>query len=58
MFVTALSMLENFTEAYIEEDTKIARKVFKKDRILNAINIDSFGIISKEVKETPEIFDQ
>lgn len=58
MFETALSMLENITDAYIESDTKLARKVFKKDKILNKINMLAFGIISEEVKADPQLIDQ
>lgn len=58
MFETALSMLENITDAYTEADTKLARKVFKKDKILNKINMLSFGIISEEVKADAQLIDQ
>ncbi len=58
MFETALSMLENITDAYMEADTKLARKVFKKDKVLNKINMLSFGIISEEVKADPQLIDQ
>ena len=58
MFTTALSMLDDISEAYNEVDTKIARKVFKKDKILNEINMKSFAIISEEVKANAEVIDQ
>ena len=58
MFSTALSMLDDISGAYDEADTKIARKVFKKDKILNEINIKSFGIISEEVKQDANLIDQ
>lgn len=58
MFETALSMLENITDAYVKSDTKLARKVFKKDKVLNKINMLSFGIISEEVKADPQLIDQ
>ncbi len=58
MFDSALSMLEDITGAYDEVDTKKARKVFKKDKILNEINMDSFRIISEEVKKQPELINQ
>src|SRR5690606_35298901 len=38
MYDEALSMLEDVAVAFEEGDTKIARKVFKKDKILNRIN--------------------
>ena len=58
MFSTALSMLEDIHEAYTSEDTTIARKVFKKDKILNEINMNAFEVVSKEVKKDPEVIDQ
>jgi phosphate transport system protein len=58
MFTTALSMLDDITEAYNSVDTKMARKVFKKDKILNEINMKSFPIISEEVKANSEVIDQ
>ncbi len=58
MFDTALSMMDDIAEAYTDSNTKIARKVFKKDKILNKINMKSFGIISEEVKQDPQLIDQ
>ena len=58
MFESALSMLDDITDAYVEVDTKMARKVFKKDKVLNEINMKSFGIISEEVKKDPKLIDQ
>ncbi|HER40845.1 MAG TPA: phosphate signaling complex protein PhoU [Salinimicrobium catena] len=58
MFEATLSMLEDITDAYNEVDTKVARKVFKKDKTLNEINMQSFGIISEEVKKDPNNIDQ
>ena len=58
MFDSSLSMLEDISEAYKEGNSKKARKVFKKDKILNKINIKAFGIISTEVKKDPSTIDQ
>lgn len=58
MFESALSMLDDITDAYNEADAKLARKVFKKDKVLNKINMKSFKIISKEVRINPELIDQ
>ena len=58
MFTTALSMLDDITDDYNSVDTKIAKKVFKKDKILNEINMKSFPIISEEVKANAEVIDQ
>lgn len=58
MFDSALSMMDDITGAYISTDTKKARKVFKKDKVLNKINMKAFEIISAEVKKDPELIDQ
>ncbi len=58
MSVATLSMLEDITDAYEEVDTKVARKVFKKDKVLNEINMQSFNFISEEVKKDPNLIDQ
>lgn len=58
MFDSAQSMLDDITDAYNEVDTKVARKVFKKDKVLNEINMASFAIISEEVKSDPNLIDQ
>lgn len=58
MYDCALSMLEDITKAYKGKDTKPARKVFKKDKLLNKINLSSFKIISEDVKKEPGLIDQ
>lgn len=58
MFDSALSMLDDISEAYKSGNSKKARKVFKKDKVLNKINMKAFGIISTEVKKDPQIIDQ
>ncbi|MCJ7759207.1 MAG: phosphate transport system regulatory protein PhoU, partial [Gillisia sp.] len=44
MYDSALSMLDDIKEAYIVDDTKKARKVYKKDKVLNKININAFKV--------------
>lgn len=58
MYESALSMLDDITEAYNQANAKKARKVFKKDKVLNKINMEAFKIISAEVKKDPESIDQ
>ena len=58
MYESAISMLDDVTNAFIDDDAKKARKVFKKDKVLNKININSFKIISEEVKKDPNLIDQ
>ncbi len=58
MYDSALSMLDDIKAAYINDDTKKARKVYKKDKVLNKININAFKVISEEVKKDPNLIDQ
>jgi len=58
MFDAALSMLDDISGAYISTDTKKARKVFKKDKTLNKININAFKVISEGVKKDPNLIEQ
>jgi len=53
MFDIATDMFKNIQLAFEEEDTKLARKVFKKDKKLNKINKNTAEIIAKIVKEKP-----
>jgi phosphate transport system protein len=55
MFDTALSMLSDINSAFEKKDTKLARKVFKKDTILNDINKNSAMVIEEFVKKNCEI---
>lgn len=51
MFDTITDMFENITNVYEENKVKEARKVFKKDKILDKINNKSFAIIEAEIKK-------
>ncbi|MGM5468945.1 phosphate signaling complex protein PhoU [Flavobacteriaceae bacterium LMO-SS05] len=55
MFETISSMFENITMAYENKDVKSARKVFKKDKILDAINNNAFNTIEIEIKKDNSI---
>ena len=55
MFETISSMFENITVAYETKDVKSARKVFKKDKILDTINSNSFKTIEIEIKKDNSI---
>jgi phosphate transport system protein len=50
MFDTILAMFDNISDAYENKNAKSARKVFKKDKILDEINVQSFFVIEKEIK--------
>ena len=55
MYDTISNMLENIAEAYDNKDVKTARKVFKKDKVLDKINDASFTILESEIKKEPKI---
>jgi len=55
MFETISSMFENITNAYENNDVKSARKVFKKDKILDTINVNAFKAIETEIKKDNSI---
>ena len=58
MHETIGSMMDHITFAYTENDVKMARKVFKKDKVLDKINLRSFRIIEEEIKKDPNIIQQ
>jgi len=51
MYATVDKMLKNITAAYKKKDVKAARKVFKKDKVLDKIKLKSFSVIEKEIKK-------
>ena len=54
MFQTAVGMFDDAIEAYKEEDTKMARKIFKRDLIINDIYLNSPQVIEELIKENPD----
>jgi len=55
MVDTVKTMMENITVAFDETDVKIARKVFKKDKVLDKINAKSFKILDLEIQKDQTI---
>lgn len=55
---TISSMMDHIIFAYTENDVKTARKVFKKDKVLDKINIKSFRVIEEEIKKDSSIIQQ
>jgi phosphate transport system protein len=53
MFDIAVEMIGNIALAYEEEDTKLARKVYKKDKKLNKINANSSTEIAALIQGDP-----
>lgn len=58
MFDTLDSMFTDVISAYVEENPKHARKVFKKDKIINKINANAFHIISEDALKNPSLIQQ
>lgn len=58
MSETIDSMFDNITTAYDEKDVKTARKVFKKDKVLDKINLQSFIILEEEIKKEVSLVQQ
>lgn len=54
MYENALTMLDDIFEAFEKEDTKLARKVFIKDAVLNEINSNAANIAIELIKENPD----
>lgn len=51
MYETISSMFDNILDAFETKNVKTARKVFKKDKIVDVINVNSFSIIEEEIKK-------
>jgi phosphate transport system protein len=58
MSETIDSMFDNITTAYEEKNVKTARKVFKKDKVLDKINLQSFIILEEEIKKEVSLVQQ
>lgn len=58
MSETIDTMFNHITIAYQEKDVKMARKVFKKDKILDKIKLRSFSILEEEIKKDTGIIKQ
>ena len=58
MYETIDSMMDHITFAYTEKDVKTARKVFKKDKVLDKINSNSFSVIEEEIKKDIKVTQQ
>lgn len=55
MYTTVDNMLDLITIAYDKKDVSSARKVFKKDKVLDKINFNSYSILEKEIRKDNEI---
>lgn len=58
MHETLESMFKDVTSAYTDENLKAARKVFKKDKVINEINANAFNIVAEDAIKNPELIRQ
>ena len=58
IYETITSMFDDITTAFETKDASFARKVFKKDKILDKINTNSYAIIEEEIKKDNNIINQ
>ena len=54
MFDTSIRILDNVMRAYSQEDTNLARNVFKQDELLDQININATHVIAEYIKNNPD----
>ncbi|WP_138429581.1 phosphate signaling complex protein PhoU [Fodinibius saliphilus] len=54
MYDTSIKMMSNVFNAFITEDTELARKVFKLDKTLNKINRETSEVTAKLIQEDVE----
>ena len=54
MFDEALNILTDTRIAFETEDTSLARSIFKRDEVLDVINIAAIDRIAANIKEAPE----
>jgi phosphate transport system protein len=55
MFEEAINILQDTRIAFENEDTTLARSIFKRDEVLDAINVDAIDVIAKSIADNPEI---
>lgn len=58
MFDTSIEILDDVMIAFDKEDTRIARAVFKKDEVLDEININVTAAVAEFIRSTPERINQ
>lgn len=58
MYDTAINMVGAVQEAFENEDTKLARKIFPKDKVLNEINGEAAKKVGELIRKDPSRIDQ
>lgn len=54
MYESAIGILRDCRKAFTDEDTRLARTIFKKDEILNEINMQATANIRKYIGSDPD----
>lgn len=54
MYAAANNMMETVLEAFHNEDTALARKVFQQDELLDDINMKANKLVAEYIKDHPE----
>lgn len=58
MYDTSILILKEVTEAFDKEDTGLARSVFKKDEILDEINLNANQAVADFIRNNPDRINQ
>ena len=58
MFDTSIEILSDVMVSFDDEDTKIARKVFKKDELLDEINLEANELVAEFIQKHPDKINQ
>ena len=55
MFEESIHILQDTRIAFENEDTSLARSIFKRDEVLDGINLKALDVVADCIKENPEI---
>ncbi len=58
MYQEALTMLHEVLIAFEQEDTRMARKIFERDELLDQINIEANTITAEYIRSNPDKIEQ
>jgi phosphate transport system protein len=58
MFEVSFQILEDVRNAFENEDTQLARSVFKKDEVLDEINLNANTAVADFIRNTPDRINQ
>ncbi len=55
LFTVSIQMIEEIYSSLEKEDSTIARKIFKQDKVMNRISDKSTGVITEFIQKNPEL---